>query len=79
MSFTSYLQASRLTVIGAKSPVDRRRKALERVNKELSRGNYVSALSLVKQLKGKHGVLSAFGSAKLVSLLCLSLLFSLSL
>ncbi|CAA7036817.1 unnamed protein product [Microthlaspi erraticum] len=66
MSFTSYLQASRLTVIGAKSPVDRRRRALERVDKELSRGNYESALSLVKQLKGKHGVLSAFGSAKLL-------------
>jgi hypothetical protein len=36
------------------------------VDKELSRGNYESALSLVKQLKGKHGVLSAFGSAKLL-------------
>ncbi|ESQ29780.1 hypothetical protein EUTSA_v10023619mg [Eutrema salsugineum] len=66
MSFTSYLQASRVKVIGAKSPVDRRRKALERVNKELSRGNYETALSLVKQLKGKHGCLSAFGSAKLL-------------
>ncbi|CAH2046944.1 unnamed protein product [Thlaspi arvense] len=66
MSVTSYLQASRLIVIGAKSPVDCRRKALERLNKELSRGNYDTALSLVKQLKGKHGCLSAFGSAKLL-------------
>ncbi|CAN8244705.1 unnamed protein product [Cochlearia groenlandica] len=67
MSFTSsYLPAGRMTVVGARSPVDRRRKALERVSKELSRGNYEIALSLVKQLKGKHGCLSAFGSSKLL-------------
>ncbi|RID79597.1 hypothetical protein BRARA_A02322 [Brassica rapa] len=66
MSFTSHLQATNLMVVGAKSPVDRRRKALERVNKELSRGKYETALSLVKQLKGKHGCLSAFASAKLL-------------
>ncbi|CAH8382841.1 unnamed protein product [Eruca vesicaria subsp. sativa] len=67
MSFTSsYLQASHQMVVGAKSPMDRRRKALERVDKELSRGKYDTALSLVKQLKGKHGCLSAFASAKLL-------------
>ncbi|XP_010511580.1 PREDICTED: uncharacterized protein LOC104787674 isoform X1 [Camelina sativa] len=68
MSFTSsyLLQPSRLRVVGARSPVDRRRRSLERVNKELSRGNYETALSLVKQLKGKHGCLTAFGSAKLL-------------
>ncbi|CAF2074948.1 hypothetical protein Bca4012_089409 [Brassica carinata] len=66
MSFTSHLQATNLMVVGAKSPVDRRRKALKRVNKELSRGKYETALSLVKQLKGKHGCLSAFASAKLL-------------
>jgi hypothetical protein len=59
-------------VLGSKSPVDRRRKSLERVDKELLRGNYETALSLVKQLKSKHGCLSAFGSAKLVSLASLS-------
>ncbi|VVA93972.1 unnamed protein product [Arabis nemorensis] len=46
MSFPSYLQVSRPIVVGAKSPVDRRRRALERVNKELTRGNYETALSL---------------------------------
>ncbi|KAG7585578.1 Peptidase M41-like [Arabidopsis thaliana x Arabidopsis arenosa] len=66
MNSSSYLQASRVMVLGAKSPVDRRRRSLERVNKELSRGNYETALSLVKQLKSKHGCLSAFGSAKLL-------------
>uniref|UniRef100_A0A0D2ZU20 Peptidase M41 domain-containing protein n=1 Tax=Brassica oleracea var. oleracea TaxID=109376 RepID=A0A0D2ZU20_BRAOL len=66
MSFASHLQATNLMVVGAKSPVDRRRKALKRVNKELSRGKYETALSLVKQLKGKHGCLSAFASAKLL-------------
>ena len=78
MSFTSHLQATNLMVVGAKSPVDRRRKALERVNKELSRGKYETALSLVKQLKGKHGCLSAFASAKLVSLLSYLLSFILA-
>ncbi|KAJ4893440.1 hypothetical protein Rs2_20234 [Raphanus sativus] len=70
MSFTSHLQATNLmVVVGAKSPVDRRRKALERVNKELSRGKYETALSLVKQFKSSkhHGCcLSAFASAKLL-------------
>ncbi|XP_019083182.1 PREDICTED: uncharacterized protein LOC104700992 isoform X2 [Camelina sativa] len=68
MNFTSsyLLQPSRLLVVGARSPVDRRRRSLERVNKELSRGNYETALSLVKQLKGKRGCLTAFGSAKLL-------------
>ncbi|XP_002870786.2 uncharacterized protein LOC9306856 [Arabidopsis lyrata subsp. lyrata] len=66
MNSSSYLQASRVMVLGAKSPVDRRRRSLERVSKELSRGNYETALSLVKQLKSKHGCLSAFGSAKLL-------------
>lgn len=78
MSFTSHLQATNLMVVGAKSPVDRRRKALKRVNKELSRGKYETALSLVKQLKGKHGCLSAFASAKLVSLLSYLLSFILA-
>ncbi|KAL1188150.1 hypothetical protein V5N11_003181 [Cardamine amara subsp. amara] len=68
MSFTSYLQPIRVTVIGAsKSPVNRRQKSLERLNKELSRGNYETALSLVKQLNGKYGCLPSFGSAKLLS------------
>ncbi|EOA35520.1 hypothetical protein CARUB_v10020727mg [Capsella rubella] len=68
MNFTSYLQPSRVTVVvGARSPVDRRRRSLERVSKELSRGNYETALSRVKQLKGKHDwCLAAFGSAKLL-------------
>lgn len=46
----------------------RRRKALRRVDKELEKGNFKAALSLVKQLqgKGKPGGLQGFGSAKLV-------------
>ncbi|KAJ0258925.1 hypothetical protein HA466_0076410 [Hirschfeldia incana] len=66
MSFTAHIQATNLIVVGARSTVDRRRKALERVNRELSRGKYETALSLVKQLKSKHGCLSGFASAKLL-------------
>ncbi|XP_022843521.1 uncharacterized protein LOC111367051 isoform X2 [Olea europaea var. sylvestris] len=44
----------------------RRRRALRRVDKELEKGNYKSALSLVKQLQGKPGGLRGFGAAQQV-------------
>ncbi|KAH0854748.1 hypothetical protein HID58_044851 [Brassica napus] len=53
MSFTSHLQATNLMVVGAKSPGWSSPEGTKRVNKELSRGKYETALSLVKQLKGK--------------------------
>ncbi|XP_050223573.1 uncharacterized protein LOC126673462 [Mercurialis annua] len=46
--------------------VIRRRKALRRVDRELSKGNFKNALSLVKQLKGKPFGLRGFGAAKQV-------------
>lgn len=44
----------------------RRRLALRKVDRELSRGNYKTALTLVKQLQGKPGGLRGFGAAKQV-------------
>lgn len=44
----------------------RRRRALKMVDRELSKGNYRTALSLVKQLNGKPGGLRGFGAAKQV-------------
>ncbi|KAJ0014463.1 hypothetical protein Pint_19927 [Pistacia integerrima] len=44
----------------------RRRRALKRVDKELSRGNFKAALNLVKQLQGKPGGLRGFGATKQV-------------
>ncbi|GMP40496.1 hypothetical protein CsSME_00010928 [Camellia sinensis var. sinensis] len=44
----------------------RRRRALRRVDRELSKGNHKAALTLVKQLQGKPGGLRGFGSAKQV-------------
>lgn len=45
----------------------RRRQALKRVDRELSRGNFKAALSLVKQLQRKPaGGLRGFGAAKQV-------------
>ncbi|MCD9640010.1 hypothetical protein HAX54_025021 [Datura stramonium] len=44
----------------------RRRRALRRFDKELAKGNYKAAHSLLKQLKHKPGGLLGFGSAKLV-------------
>ncbi|XP_057961565.1 uncharacterized protein LOC131153339 isoform X2 [Malania oleifera] len=41
-----------------------RRHALRRLDRQLSRRNHKSALSLVKQLQGKPGGLRAFGAAK---------------
>ncbi|KAK3031624.1 hypothetical protein RJ639_035630 [Escallonia herrerae] len=45
----------------------RRRRALRRVDRELSKGNFKTALSLVKQLQGQPGGLRGFGAAKQVS------------
>lgn len=53
----------------------RRRSALKKVDRELSRGDFKSALSLVKQLKGKPGGLRGFGAAEQV-LSCHYSLFS---
>ncbi|KAK4345205.1 hypothetical protein RND71_035381 [Anisodus tanguticus] len=44
----------------------RRRRALRRFDKELAKGNYKTAHSLLKQLQHKPGGLLGFGSAKLV-------------
>ncbi|XP_021894162.1 uncharacterized protein LOC110811866 isoform X2 [Carica papaya] len=44
----------------------RRRRALERIDRELSKGNFKTALSLVKQLRCKRGGIRAFGTAKQV-------------
>ncbi|KAA8545041.1 hypothetical protein F0562_019860 [Nyssa sinensis] len=44
----------------------RRGRALKRVDRELSKGNFRAALSLVKQLQGKPGGLRGFGAAKQV-------------
>lgn len=44
----------------------RRRRALGRVDRELAKGNYKAALSLVKQLQGKPGGLRGFGAAQQV-------------
>lgn len=51
----------------------KRRRALKLVDRALSKRQYKSALSLVKQLQGKPDGLRAFGSAKQV--LSLSLCF----
>ncbi|KAJ8760705.1 hypothetical protein K2173_017754 [Erythroxylum novogranatense] len=42
----------------------RRRRALQRVDKQLSNGNFKTAQSLVKRLQGKSGGLRGFGAAK---------------
>lgn len=42
----------------------RRRVGLGRVDKELSEGNYKTALSLIKQMQGMAGGLRGFGAAK---------------
>ncbi|RVW53356.1 hypothetical protein CK203_103132 [Vitis vinifera] len=42
----------------------RRRRSLKMVDRELSKGNYKTAVSLVKQLNGKPGGLRGFGAAK---------------
>ncbi|XP_048235965.1 uncharacterized protein LOC8288485 isoform X8 [Ricinus communis] len=42
----------------------RRRKSLQRVDRELSKGNFKDALSLVNQLQGKPFGLRGFGAAK---------------
>ncbi|KAI8027675.1 hypothetical protein LOK49_LG02G02026 [Camellia lanceoleosa] len=44
----------------------RRRRALRRVDREISKGNHKAALTLVKQLQGKPGGLRGFGAAKQV-------------
>ncbi|EEF49760.1 conserved hypothetical protein [Ricinus communis] len=44
----------------------RRRKSLQRVDRELSKGNFKDALSLVNQLQGKPFGLRGFGAAKQV-------------
>ncbi|XP_010528840.1 PREDICTED: uncharacterized protein LOC104805845 [Tarenaya hassleriana] len=54
------------SAVGASSAASGRRRVLERVDKELSRGNYESALSLIKQSKTNPHGLRAFGSVKLV-------------
>lgn len=65
---------------GARSLVDetnssvRRLKALKRVDKELSRGNFTTAVSVVKQLRSLRG----FGAYKQVYHLSLSIFLSLS-
>ncbi|KAI8547838.1 hypothetical protein RHMOL_Rhmol07G0226800 [Rhododendron molle] len=63
--------ANRTLLVSAKikepEAVLRRRLALRKVDRELSRGNYKTALTLVKQLQGKPGGLRGFGAAKQVS------------
>lgn len=44
----------------------RRRMGLKRVDNELLKGNYKTALSLIKQMQGKAGGLLGFGAAKQV-------------
>lgn len=44
----------------------KRRRALKLVDRALSKRQYKTALSLVKQLQGKPGGLRAFGAAKQV-------------
>ncbi|KAL5768405.1 hypothetical protein ACOSP7_014959 [Xanthoceras sorbifolium] len=69
------------TATGALSPIDVReadfsircRRALKRVDRELSRGNIKTALSLVKQLQNKPRGLRGFGAAKQVSKMLCSL------
>ncbi|XP_034706640.1 uncharacterized protein LOC117930220 isoform X2 [Vitis riparia] len=64
-----------LTVTGAIASAEhkdagnavRRRRSLKMVDRELSKGNYKTAVSLVKQLNGKPGGLRGFGAAKQVS------------
>lgn len=53
----------------------KRRRALKLVDRALSKRQYKSALSLVKQLQGKPYGLRAFGAAKQVISLSLSLCF----
>ncbi|GFY91989.1 hypothetical protein Acr_08g0003850 [Actinidia rufa] len=51
----------------------RRRRALKKVDRELSKGNYKTALTLVKQLQGKPRGLRGFGAAKQVLSLSLNI------
>ncbi|CAN1167971.1 hypothetical protein LINPERHAP2_LOCUS27559 [Linum perenne] len=46
---------------------ERRRRALKRVDRELSRGNFETALSQVKQLQKQPFLLRGFGAAKQVA------------
>nr|DAD37874.1 TPA_asm: hypothetical protein HUJ06_008515 [Nelumbo nucifera] len=50
---------------GRKEQLSLRRHGLQRVDRELSRGNFKTALSIVKQLQEKPGGLCGFGAAKL--------------
>ncbi|XP_058222354.1 uncharacterized protein LOC131332252 isoform X3 [Rhododendron vialii] len=63
--------ANRTLLVSAKikepEAILRRRLALRKADRELSRGNYKTALTLVKQLQGKPGGLRGFGAAKQVS------------
>lgn len=43
-----------------------RRQGLLRVDRELHKGNYGNALSIVKQLQRQHGGLRGFGAARQV-------------
>ncbi|XP_058222355.1 uncharacterized protein LOC131332252 isoform X4 [Rhododendron vialii] len=62
--------ANRTLLVSAKikepEAILRRRLALRKADRELSRGNYKTALTLVKQLQGKPGGLRGFGAAKQV-------------
>lgn len=74
MVSTSHLRGTLVSSIVKENDAIRRRRALKRVDRELYKGNFKSALSLVKHLQGKPGGLRGFGAAKQVSL-CTYLFF----
>lgn len=68
MVSTSHLRGTLVSSTVKENDALRRRRALKRVDRELYKGNFKSALSLVKHLQGKPGGLRGFGAAKQVSL-----------
>ncbi|KAM7472743.1 hypothetical protein LguiA_010926 [Lonicera macranthoides] len=66
MVSTSHLRGTLVSSIVKENDAIRRRRALKRVDRELYKGNFKSALSLVKHLQGKPGGLRGFGAAKQV-------------
>ncbi|KAH7847093.1 hypothetical protein Vadar_021784 [Vaccinium darrowii] len=68
-ALSSSFPATRTLLVSAKikdTEAVRRRLALRKVDRELSKRNYKAALTLVKQLQGKPGGLRGFGAAKQV-------------
>lgn len=61
------LKLSPFRIVGSsETGVVSRRQVLEQVDKELSKGDERTALSLVRDLQGKPGGLRCFGSARQV-------------